>query len=559
MNRLDWLTRFALATDKHHWWLRFSLIGVLSLISGAVIVLIIPRVSPIYAVYETYYIKALPRVQTVDFNMLFYMLPSALSNAMQGHSTYQLKENPELSRRVQAILDSNYGVFDLIITHQDVKENPSEDDILYRPQNRGLKDTLPRGDIVHSDLILYPHPPCSTANYPEPKSGFLEYDEKCKAMIQEAINSKRSIVLGRVHYVRGRVPSFWDKLKEFNEEPFKDDSGYQFMLYGSVATIMVFLVVGFVLYTMLYFFFRYVVRHHADKSALEHKLSDLERELNKFRQFDSVFRGQVDNEFTSRIGNEIQRIESEYNSILKRLEIDVRNITHDIRKAPLLCCKDTIIATVDNLDFQKALATPEDFYRVKESIKSIFEKINSSINSSIAVINDIIKNLDEMISLKGKECNFADLIDQFSTNLPKNLRSKNYRIKFNREGCNYSIKINPWHFRSILKNIIENSARVLQDKKMDKLDFQGEITVSCGYEAANRRVYVTIEDNGDGIPENLLDKLYQTHERLNRTMGQRRGNGSMIVYAYLALFDGKVRVENRSEGGGRITVSFPIV
>jgi len=116
----------------------------------------------------------LPRVQTVDFNMLFHMLPATLSNAMEGHHIAEIKNNPSkyklIGQNVQNILDSNYGVFYILITHESIMpstiESGKEEYILYETQNQGLTDILDRGYIVHSDLILYPQPACSTVSYP---------------------------------------------------------------------------------------------------------------------------------------------------------------------------------------------------------------------------------------------------------------------------------------------------------------------------------------------------------------------------------------------------------
>jgi len=76
-----------------------------------------------------------------------------------------------------------------------------------------------------------------------------------------------------------------------------------------------------------------------------------------------------------------------------------------------------------------------------------------------------------------------------------------------------------------------------------------------------------VEDNGGGIPEQYLDKLYQTPERLNQSNSRASGNGSMIVFAYLSFHNGRATVENLKESdadhaktiGARVTLSFPIV
>jgi len=162
MNRL---TQFALWADKKpRWWigLCFPFAAVMTLVTA-----VTPGL-PTRGIYKSYYVHMLPRVQTVDFNMLFAMLPAALSNAMAGHHVAEIKNNPSqyrhLSQNIQSILDSNYGVFYLLVTHETIKpsdiESGKEEYILYETKNQGLTDVLDRGYIVHSDLILYPQPAC---------------------------------------------------------------------------------------------------------------------------------------------------------------------------------------------------------------------------------------------------------------------------------------------------------------------------------------------------------------------------------------------------------------
>jgi hypothetical protein len=150
------LTRFASWTDNKPLWL-VLLLSVPFTAGLTLITAMIPGL-PTREIYKTYYVHMLPRVQTVDFNMLFHTLPAALSNAMAGHHVEKIKNNPsqhnQISQSIQNILDSNYGVFYLLVTHENIKpsdiESGRDEHILYETKNQGLTDILDRGYIVHS-------------------------------------------------------------------------------------------------------------------------------------------------------------------------------------------------------------------------------------------------------------------------------------------------------------------------------------------------------------------------------------------------------------------------
>jgi hypothetical protein len=259
------LTKFALWTDnKPRWWIGLS-------IPFAAVMTLITAVTPglpTREIYKSYYVHMLPRVQTVDFNMLFYTLPAALSNAMAGHHVEEIKNNPsqyrQISQNIQNILDSNYGVFDLLVTHENIKlsnlGNDKDKNILYQTKNQGLTDVLDRGYIVHSDLILYPQPACSTVSYPDPKAERPEVNRECQAKIEKAIAEGRAKVLGRVHYVKGKTPTFGKIAQNFNKNPFSEDSGYHFIRHYLGFT--------FIAFFLLYWLVHVVLKHIATQYKL---------------------------------------------------------------------------------------------------------------------------------------------------------------------------------------------------------------------------------------------------------------------------------------------------
>ncbi len=507
--------------------------------------------------------------------MLFHMLPASLSNAMAGTHVTEIKNDPvkyeHISENLQNILNSNYGVFYLLITHENIKPEDIEngnynnqEHIFYETKNQGLVDVLDKGYIAHSDLILYPQPICNTASYSEPKSEGLVINQSCQAEIQKAVSERKVKVLGRVHYIKGKTPDFWMISKQFNQNPLGQESGYHFIRHNLLFTFAGF----FLVYWLIRLFLKHTALQH-ELSEQQHKLSrqenrareeiyqrgileaqlkriEAENKLLKIREFDRVFRDEIDTIFTAEISNGLQKLDNYYLTILKRLETDINNISHDIRKAPLLHCIDVI---------RNALIRIRQTESNDDKIEIILEVLEKT-DISIQTINQVISNLQEMISLEPQLHKLSDLLAEFELNLPPIV--KNVPIEFFYQDCDCLIKINRWHFKSIIKNILFNSRRALVNKMLDDEKFAPKIKVSCLADKDNSKIQLIIEDNGDGIPESLLDKLYQVPIRLNTSNGNLNGNGSMIVFAYLALHEGQATVENLEGGGARVMITFPI-
>ena len=65
---------------------------------------------------------------------------------------------------------------------------------------------------------------------------------------------------------------------------------------------------------------------------------------------------------------------------------------------------------------------------------------------------------------------------------------------------------------------------------------------------------LSIEDNGPGIPEDMLDKLFEPYAT-SKSKGS--GLGLAVVKRIVEEHSGVLYAENRPEGGARIVVRLP--
>lgn len=69
-----------------------------------------------------------------------------------------------------------------------------------------------------------------------------------------------------------------------------------------------------------------------------------------------------------------------------------------------------------------------------------------------------------------------------------------------------------------------------------------------------------VEDNGVGIPENELERIFQRFYRVDKARSREAGGtglGLAIVRETAEKFGGTVTAANRPQGGARFTVQFP--
>ncbi|TKF34171.1 two-component system sensor histidine kinase EnvZ [Vibrio kanaloae] len=108
---------------------------------------------------------------------------------------------------------------------------------------------------------------------------------------------------------------------------------------------------------------------------------------------------------------------------------------------------------------------------------------------------------------------------------------------------------NPIEMKRAVSNLVVNALRY----------GNGWVKVSTGMTADNKLAWVTVEDNGPGIPQDQVGKLFEPFTRGDTARGSEgTGLGLAIVKRIVSQHQGAVVVNNRSEGGLKAQISFPV-
>jgi len=108
---------------------------------------------------------------------------------------------------------------------------------------------------------------------------------------------------------------------------------------------------------------------------------------------------------------------------------------------------------------------------------------------------------------------------------------------------------NPIALKRAVSNLVVNAVRY----------GNGWVKVSTGKTADNTMVWVCVEDNGPGIEKSQVSKVFEPFTRGDTARGSEgTGLGLAIVKRIVNQHSGSVVVTNRSEGGLRAQISFPV-
>ena len=251
----------------------------------------------------------------------------------------------------------------------------------------------------------------------------------------------------------------------------------------------------------------------------QHKLLEAEKRVLKaendsirFQSFWEGFRESLDKDFASVFANRLE----ELRGFFRRLNNDIDNVAHDLRKAPLLGIETDVKGRII-----KTLEEEFTFLSDTEKEKIIKSVINflTSTDTTIKSIDWVLKDLREVANLDSNKIEVQSVIREFLNNRPPFANSNSITVEFqDRTTKPVYILCNEWHLKSIIKNVLYNCTAALTDYITEKYieegdsDFEGKILITCYNNTEN--VYISIADNGSGYPEDIINKLYQTSEKV---------------------------------------------
>lgn len=213
------------------------------------------------------------------------------------------------------------------------------------------------------------------------------------------------------------------------------------------------------------------------------------------------------------------------------------NVSHEL-KTPL-----TSISGYAEI-MKDGLVRPED-------MQHFSEKIYQEASRLIKLVEDIIKlsRLDEgRVELEKEEVDLYELSREIISRLAPQAAKNRVRLELTGESVKYT------GIRQILDEMIYN----ITENAIKYNNPGGKVSVWAGNTLQGKKVVVT--DNGIGIPEDQIDRIFERFYRVDKSHSKERGGtglGLSIVKHGVILHHGEVHVESKLGEGTRIELVFP--
>ncbi len=168
---------------------------------------------------------------------------------------------------------------------------------------------------------------------------------------------------------------------------------------------------------------------------------------------------------------------------------------------------------------------------------------HSRANTGKKELTDINALCDEYLRLayhgyRAKDESFAAKFESnFDVSLPK-------------------IIVVPQDIGRVILNLINNASYAVNEKQKNVRD-KYEPTVMVATRKLDRKIEITVSDNGNGIPAAIKEKIFQPFFTTKPT-GQGTGLGLSLSYDIVKAHGGEIRVETTERQGSEFIIQLPV-
>lgn len=197
---------------------------------------------------------------------------------------------------------------------------------------------------------------------------------------------------------------------------------------------------------------------------------------------------------------------------------------------------------------------------IADDIKQNLEKINHHGKRADSIVKGMLQHSRSSSGVK-EPTDINALADEYLRLAYHGLRAKDksFNAKFEttfEEGVG-KVNVIPQDIGRVILNLITNAFYVVNErKKLEQKSYEPMVTVSTKKE--NDKVIVTVQDNGNGIPDSVKEKDFSTFFTTKPT-GQGTGLGLSMSYDIVTKgHGGELKVESEEGKGTTFTISLPL-
>ena len=281
----------------------------------------------------------------------------------------------------------------------------------------------------------------------------------------------------------------------------------------------------------------------------------IEREKTKDRELEQA--KEIEKAYADLKATQAQLIQSEKMASLGEL---TAGIAHEIQNPLNFVNNFSEVSTelVDEMHEEIEKGDLQEVKSIASDLKQNLEKIVHHGNRADGIVKGMLMHSRSSSDDK-VPTNINELADEYLRLAYHGLRAKdgsfNSEMKTNFDPSIEKIDLPPQEIGRVLLNLITNAFHAVQEKrKVENGTFKPVVEVNTM--KGNDELRIVIKDNGNGIPEEIKNKIFQPFFTTKAT-GKGTGLGLSLSYDIIKANDGEILVNSQIGEGTEFTVSLP--
>jgi two-component system NtrC family sensor kinase len=209
---------------------------------------------------------------------------------------------------------------------------------------------------------------------------------------------------------------------------------------------------------------------------------------------------------------------------------------------------------IDEMKEELKKGNYDDANEIADDVKQNLEKITHHGQRAADIVKGMLQHSSSSSGVK-EPTDINALCDEYLRLSYHGLRAKdksfNASMKTDFDNSIGNINIIPQDIGRVILNLINNAFYAVDEKKKSGIE-NYEPTVSISTKKVDDKIEIRVTDNGNGIPQKVLDKIFQPFFTTKPT-GQGTGLGLSLSYDIVKAHGGELKVETK-EGDGTIFI-----
>ena len=284
----------------------------------------------------------------------------------------------------------------------------------------------------------------------------------------------------------------------------------------------------------------------------------IQKERERSREKEVAQAKEIEQAYNDLKATQSQLIQSEKMASLGEL---TAGIAHEIQN-PLNFVNNFSEVSNELIDEMKEEITKDnkaDAFAIADDIKQNLEKILHHGRRADAIVKGMLQHSRSSSSLI-EPADINALADEYLRLAYHGLRAKdksfNSGMVTDYDATIGTVRIIPQDIGRVILNLITNAFYSVTEKKnQNPAGFEPTVTVTT--RKTGDKVEITVKDNGSGIPQKVVDKIFQPFFT-TKPAGQGTGLGLSLSYDIIKSHGGELKVKTAEGQGAEFSIILPV-